>query len=93
MLDKGITISEFHDMTFTEFWEVAEVKNRKELRELRLHRNLLQMFTSDDMRFKMPLPGDFDNTEGIGEKTQEELQARVRKLGLGKLLNIDGKSS
>jgi len=67
-------------MEFTEFWEVAEVQNRKELRELRLHRNLLQVFAGKDMRFEMPLPGDFKETEGIGENTQEELQARVKKL-------------
>jgi len=77
-------------MEFAEFWEVAEVRNRKELRELRLHRNLLQMFTEKDMRFEMPLPGDFKETEGIGEKTQEELKDRVKKLGIGKLLKLDG---
>lgn len=77
-------------MSFSEFWEIAEVRNRKELKELRKHRSLMQMFTKDNLKYKMPLPGDFEEYEGIKPMTQEQLKERVRKLGIAKLLNIDG---
>ena len=88
VLDKGLTIDEFHELTFSQFWEIAEIRNRQEIKELRMHRNLLQAFTGEDLRFKMPLPGDFDDIQ-IGQ-SQEELEARIDKLKIRHL--FDGKS-
>jgi len=78
-------------MTFSEFWEYAEVKNRKELRELRLHRNLLQAFTGQDMRLKMPLPGDFDH---LKVHTPDEVEEIKHKLGYNKFMaRLDKKAN
>lgn len=57
---------------------------KREINKWRRTRASIQVHTKKDMRFIMPLPGDFEDIPM--SRPEEDIKARFKKLGLDKVL-------
>jgi hypothetical protein len=89
----GITEKQLcYEMTWVDYWEALEIFNRKRIRELSKHRNILAAITGRNPKFILELPGDWDDVPVHSQERAEKLMHKwnVHKLWT-KEMNKDGR--
>ena len=71
-----------YELTFVEFLEKCEIFNRRRIRELSEHRNILAAFTGKSPKFILPLPGDWND---VPVSTSERTEKLMHTWGVNKM--------
>lgn len=81
----GLTPAKLFEMEYREYVWACEIHQKQRIYDLKKHRTILSYISGKDPREIMPLPGDYDHVPK--QMTQDEINARIEKLGIKHLLD------